>query len=80
MAIEYRDNDVVFTDIVGVEDAEVLLAWLQGRSDVRADFAGCTHMHPANLQVLLAARVGISTWPATHALDVALRSAFSMDS
>jgi len=80
MAIEYRDTDVVFSELVGVEDAEVLLAWLQERGAVRADFSACTHMHPANIQVLLAAGVQVSAWPAVPALDVALRSAFSAGS
>jgi len=48
MAIDYRDHEVVFTDIVGVEDAEVLLAWLQEHGSAQADFSGCAHMHPAN--------------------------------
>jgi len=81
MAMEYRDNEVVFSDIVGVEDAEVLLAWLQGREGVQADFAACTHMHPANVQVLMAAQVCVAQWPvAAVPLEVALRSAFSTGS
>ena len=59
MTIEYRDTEVVFAEIVGVEDAEVLLAWLQERSPVQADFSACTHMHPANIQVLMAAGVQV---------------------
>lgn len=77
MAIDYRDHEVVFTDIVGVEDAEVLLAWLQEHGSAQADFSGCAHMHPANLQVLMAAQVRVAAWPATGPLDTALRSAFS---
>lgn len=77
MAIDYRDHEVVFTDIVGVEDAEVLLAWLQEHGAAQADFSGCAHMHPANLQVLMAAQVRVAAWPAAGPLDTALRSAFS---
>lgn len=76
MPIDYRDNEVVFTGMVGVEDAEVLLAWLQDRSGVSADLAGCEHLHPANLQVLMAAAVRVAAWPAPGPLDTALRSAF----
>ncbi len=76
MAIDYRDNEVVFSGMVGVEDAEILLAWLQGRSGVHADFAACDHVHPSNLQVLMAAGVSVAAWPAPGALDTALRSAF----
>ncbi len=77
MAIDYRDHEVVFTDIVGVEDAEVLLAWLQEHGPAHVDFSGCAHMHPANLQVLMAAQVRVAAWPAAGPLDTALRSAFS---
>ncbi|CAM8626506.1 hypothetical protein MCEMSEM22_00325 [Comamonadaceae bacterium] len=77
MTIDYRDSDVVFTDIVGVEDAEVLLAWLQAHGVAQADFSGCSHIHPANLQVLMAAQVRVAAWPAAGPLDTALRSAFS---
>lgn len=77
MTLEYRDNEVVCTGIVGVEDAEVLLAWLQERSGVHIDFSGCTHMHPANIQVLMAASVLVAAWPAAAPLELALRSAFS---
>jgi hypothetical protein len=76
MAIDYRDNDVLLAGMVGVEDAEVLLAWLQDRSDVQADFSACAHVHPANLQVLLAAGVRVAAWPAPGALETALRSVF----
>jgi hypothetical protein len=77
MAIDYSDTAVVFTDIVGVEDAEVLLAWLQEHGPAQADFSGCVHIHPANLQVLMAAQVRVAAWPAAGPLDSALRSAFS---
>lgn len=76
MPIDYRDNEVVFTGMVGVEEAEVLLAWLQDRSGVSADLAGCEHLHPANLQVLMAAAVRVAAWPVPGPLDTALRSAF----
>lgn len=74
MAIDYRDNEVVFCGLVGVEDAEILLAWLQDRSGVQADFSECNHLHPSNLQVLMAAGVRVAAWPAPGALDTALRS------
>ncbi|CAM8642965.1 hypothetical protein MCEMSHM24_03479 [Comamonadaceae bacterium] len=80
MTIEYRDTEVVFAEIVGVEDAEVLLAWLQERSPVQADFSACTHMHPANIQVLMAAGVQVAVWPVAAPLESALRSVFSAGS
>ena len=53
MAIVYKKNDAVFSDVVSVEDAEALLEWLQKKSAARVDLSACTHLHPANLQVLV---------------------------
>jgi hypothetical protein len=50
---------------------------LQEHGSAQADFSGCAHMHPANLQVLMAAQVRVAAWPAAGPLDTALRSAFS---
>jgi hypothetical protein len=63
MAIEFRKKTVLFTGNVAVEDAEPLLQWLQGKTGVRVDLSICTHVHPANVQVLLAAGVAVSAWP-----------------
>jgi hypothetical protein len=63
MAIEYTKNQAVFKDVVSVEEAETLLVWLQKKSSARVDFAGCTHMHPANLQVLMVAKPVVAAWP-----------------
>jgi hypothetical protein len=64
MPIEQRKNKVFFTDVVGVEDAETLLAWLQKKPTLGMDLSACSHLHPANLQVLLAAKAKVLTWPA----------------
>jgi hypothetical protein len=69
MAIEYQQNQAVLRDVVSVDDAEGLLAWLQNKSSAQISLMGCTHLHPANLQVLLAARVNVVVWPE----DVSLR-------
>lgn len=64
MGIEYKKNMAVFRDVVSVEEAEGLLEWLQNKPSARIDLEGCTHLHPANLQVLMAAKSRIASWPA----------------
>jgi hypothetical protein len=63
MAIAYRKKRLVLSESVGVEDAEALLSWLQGQSEVKVDLSACEHLHPANLHVLLAAGVRVQAWP-----------------
>ncbi len=68
MGMEFRKKLALLSDTVGVEDAEKLLQWLQGKSGTKVDLSACTHLHPANIQVLLAAAVPISAWPRDAAL------------
>jgi hypothetical protein len=63
MPIEFKKNRAVFRDEVSVEEAEGLLEWLQTRPTAKADLSACSHLHTANLQVLMAAKAGISCWP-----------------
>lgn len=77
MAMEFRKMLVIFSGTVCVEDAEPLLAWLQDNPGARVDFRNCAQVHPANLQVLLAAGTRIAAWPANTALAQWLKSAFS---
>jgi hypothetical protein len=63
MPIEYKKNRAVFRDDVTVEEAEGLLEWLQTRPTAKADLSACCHMHTASLQVLMAAKTGVSSWP-----------------
>jgi hypothetical protein len=69
MPIEYKKNQVLFRDIVVVDDAEGLLEWLQNKPNATVHLGTCTHLHPANLQVLMAARARVTVWPE----DVSLR-------
>ena len=78
MSIEYKKNLALFTDVVSVEEAEALLEWLQNKSAAKVDFSACTHLHPANLQVLMAAKPVISAWPADTGLATWLKSAFKL--
>jgi hypothetical protein len=68
MPIDYQKNQALFGDIVTVDDTEELLQWLQKKTSPRIDLAGCTHLHPAALQVLMAARSPVTAWPADTAL------------
>jgi anti-anti-sigma regulatory factor len=70
MAIAYKKNTATFAGDISVEDAESLLEWLQKTPKARLDLAACTHLHAANLQVLMAARVAVAAWP----LDTTLKS------
>lgn len=76
MALVYRKNLVAFNQVVGVEEAESLLEWLQKKSSVRVDFSACEHVHPANLQALLAAGVSVDAWPENATLSQWLKSLF----
>jgi len=77
MAVEYTKKQAIFKDVVTVEDAEVLLEWLQKKSSARVDLSACTHMHPANLQVLMVAKPVISAWPLDAAFTEWLKSALA---
>ena len=57
MGITYKKTKAVFDGLVGADEAEKLLDWLQSTPRGKVDLTKCTHLHPANLQVLLAARV-----------------------
>lgn len=63
MPIEYKKNHALFRDVVSVDDAEGLLEWLQNKPAARVDLGACSHLHPANLQVLMAANSRIAVWP-----------------
>jgi hypothetical protein len=75
--IEFKKNRAVFRDEVTVEEAEGLLEWLQTRPTAKADLASCSHMHTANLQVLMTAKVGISSWPKNSELRAWLEPALA---
>jgi hypothetical protein len=68
MTIIYKKNKAVFSDVVGAEEAEGLLEWLIKNPKGKADLAGISHLHPANLQVLLAAHCTVTALPKDHGL------------
>ncbi len=75
MAMEFKKKSVLLSGTVDVQDAERLLEWLQGKPAAKVDLSACTHLHPANLQVLLAAGVTVSAWPLDADLASWLQSA-----
>jgi hypothetical protein len=75
MPIEFKKNRAVFHDEVSIEEAEALLEWLQTRPTAKADLSACNHIHTANLQVLMAAKTGISAWPGNAELRAWLEPA-----
>ena len=78
MPIQYESDRALFSDVATVEEAETLLAWMQGREDAKLDLQSCTHLHSAVLQVLMAADHRITSWPADASLrrwlETALKS------
>jgi len=75
IAIQYKGKVAVFRDQVGVDEAETLLEWLQKSPSAKVDLAACTHLHPANLQVLMAAGAHVSGWPVAQELRTWLEPA-----
>ena len=73
MAIQYKKNRAVFDDVVRVDDAEDLLAWLQKHPEGKVDLAQCLHLHTATLQVLMAAHRHIAAWPQDQELKAWLQ-------
>ena len=79
MPIAYQLEQAVFkatfSDVIAVDEAEALLEWLRSHPGASVDLAPCTHLHPANLQVLMAVRPWIVGWPADVQLASWLESA-----
>jgi len=63
MTMELKKKVAVLSNTVGVEDAEGLLEWLQDKPHAKVDLSTCTHIHPANIQVLMACRAPVIAWP-----------------
>jgi hypothetical protein len=78
MAVTYKRNVALFEDTVGVEEAEAFLAWLRKHPKPKLDLSACKHIHAAQLQVLMAARLPIASWPHDEALAAWLKSALSL--
>lgn len=77
MPIKYKRREVAFIDVVSVDEAEGLLEWLQGKKGPTVNLSACTHVHPANVQVLLAAKIRVSAWPADLNLSSLLKTSLA---
>jgi hypothetical protein len=77
MAIEFKKSLATFKEVVSVEEAETLLEWLQKKPGAKVDMSSCEHLHPANLQVLMAAAPTITAWPKDAALAEWIKSALA---
>ncbi|MFC0253317.1 hypothetical protein [Massilia consociata] len=75
MTFAWKDDVLACAGPLTVDDAEALLQELAARPGARTDLSGCSHVHAAPLQVLMAARVRVEAWPADAALAAWLRAA-----
>lgn len=74
MPILYNDHSADLTGMVSVEDAEVFLGWLQMHPQAKLNLSECTHLHAANLQVLMATTAHIEYWPHDEELAAWLKN------
>lgn len=77
MPIRLMKTKAAFEGAVSVEEADSLQAWLLETPKARVDLARCTHLHPASLQVLLAAAIPPASLPEDPALRAWLAPLFS---
>ncbi len=75
MAIEYKKSLAVFSDDISVEEAEGLLDWLVKNPKGKLNLTNCTHIHAANLQVLMVIKPVIANEPKDVNLQTWLRVA-----
>ncbi len=76
MGMRYHKKAIELADILGVDEAEGLLELLQQHPTAKLELQSCTHLHAACLQVLMAARRGVKTWPKEARLARWLQTAF----
>jgi hypothetical protein len=63
MALQFRRNEVVFSESCGADEALELAEWLAKQKRPKAHLAACAHLHAALLQTLLAYKPSISAAP-----------------
>ena len=78
MPIAYQKTKAVFSEVAGAEDAEELLEWLSKHPKGKIDLKQCSHLHPANLQVLMAAGCSGYVAPADRDLAAWVASALQV--
>ena len=75
MAIEYKKTVAVFDENIAVEEAEGLLDWLVKNPKGKLNLTTCTHIHAANLQVLMVVKPTIANEPSDKELQRWLKAA-----
>jgi hypothetical protein len=68
MPIQYRDTMAVFEGRCDPEEADGLLDWLRCTAEPTADLGACQDLHTALAQLLLAARVRLTSPPTDNLL------------
>jgi len=63
MTIRRADNAIMLEGVCAVEDAELLMDELHKGATV-VDWSGCTHLHTACLQVIMASKLPLRGVPA----------------
>lgn len=63
MPIRYDADLARFEAACTAEDALPLAEWLEATASPRVDLSGCTELHTALLQLLLAARPAVAAGP-----------------
>jgi hypothetical protein len=68
MTVRRAGDAIILEGVCAVEDAEVLLQYLQAGADL-IDWSGCTHLHAACFQMVLVARLPMRGSPANPAIE-----------
>jgi len=76
MAIEFKKTQAVFTEFVGVEEAEALLEWLLKNPKGKINLTDCTHIHASSLQVLMAVKPTIANLPEDEDFAIWIKTIF----
>jgi len=77
MPIAFKKKQAIMSGVVSVEEAETLLEWLHKNSNSKINLAECEHVHPAILQVMMAAKSNVSVWPKNESFSAWLQSALN---
>lgn len=78
MPVTLKEGLAVLDGACTVEEAEPLLRWLRETPDAQLDLSGCTALHAALAQLMLAARPRVVAPPPDPVLAAALASPLAM--
>ncbi len=70
-----NSRTATLSEVVGIEEAANLLEWLQQHPKGKLNLKACTHLHSANLQVLMVMRPTIQSLPDSPVLRDWIQSA-----